>query len=91
MHTQSIVAILAFDIVAMGAIEASCVAGGPLGPSGADPVYPGSAFDPVGMASEPDALAELKVEEIKNGRVAMFSFLGYGMQAFATGNWPVEK
>ena len=76
-----------FEIVAMGAIEASCVAGGPLGSASVDPVYPGGAFDLMCMATEPDAFAELKVKDIKNGRVAVYFFLlGYDMQAFATGN-----
>ena len=90
-HVPSIVAIVAFEIAAICALEAPCVAGGPLGSAGVDPVYPSGAFDPVGMASDPDAFAESKVKEIKNRRLAMFSFMGYYMQAFATGKGPVEN
>ena len=38
------------------------------------------------MTSEPDAFAELKVKEIKNGRVAVyFFFLGYDMHLASYG------
>ncbi|URE29598.1 chlorophyll a-b binding protein 8 [Musa troglodytarum] len=58
-----------------------------LGGSG-DPASPGGpAFDPLGFGKDDKSLEELKLEEVKNGRLAMMAALGYSAQGLVATCW----
>lgn len=47
----------------------------------------GESFDPLGLQHNTD----LTVKEIKNGRLALVSLLGFGAQALVTGKGPIQN
>eukprot|EP00958_Prasinococcus_capsulatus_P015675 scaffold1677_cov247-Prasinococcus_capsulatus_cf.AAC.1 len=87
VHASNLYAVIAVQFVAMQLSEYYRAKGGPLGEAAG--AYPGGAFDPMGFADDEEAFAELKVKEVKNGRLAMLAVAGCYAQSFVSSQGPV--
>jgi len=60
--------------------------------TGTEVGYPGGKwFNPFSMAATPEKMAEYKLKEVKNGRLAMIAMVGFATQAFVTEQGPVAN
>merc|ERR1712216_532836 len=55
-----------------------------------EPAYPGGPFfNVLGLGKSTEEMNDLKLKEIKNGRLAMLAMFGFGAQAVLTGKGPI--
>ncbi|VAH93814.1 unnamed protein product [Triticum turgidum subsp. durum] len=88
IHASNLILAVVAEVVLVGGAEYYRITNGL---EFDDKLHPGGPFDPLGLATDPDQAALLKVKEIKNGRLAMFSMLGFFIQAYVTGEGPFEN
>jgi len=91
IHANSPIIATWVMLALLGQAEAFRLAGEAPGVEGLDSLYPGGPFDPLNLGSDPEALAELKVKEIKNGRLAMVACAGFFVQGITTGESPLAN
>jgi len=83
-----------FDFPTLALIELALMGGVEGLRASAEPekrMYPGGAFDPFGFSKDSSKLEELKLKEIKNGRLAMVAVFGNFMQGAITHQGPVAN
>merc|ERR1711862_871971 len=57
-----------------------------------DPSYPGGPFfNMLGLGKTSEEMNDLKLKEIKNGRLAMLAMFGFGAQAVLSGKGPIDN
>ena len=82
----------AMDMAKPGSVNADPIFGEMFSCTGTEVGYPGGRwFDPLGFTNYKAAFDTLRLKEIKNGRLAMVSMVGFAAQASATGKGPLDK